>query len=95
MRSICYGSALRCGVHGRCAVQPGDTDVFFLSQATAISLWMLAMGAAVIVGDGAGPLTPLSAIIRQQLDPRVRAGALVVCPAALDNIPWALSDLVA
>ena len=30
------------------AVQPGDTDVFFLSQATAISLWMLAMGAAVI-----------------------------------------------
>ena len=31
------------------AVQPGDTDVFFLSQATAISLWMLAMGAAVLV----------------------------------------------
>lgn len=30
------------------AVQPGDTDVFFLSQATAISLWMLAMTAAVI-----------------------------------------------
>lgn len=30
------------------AVQPTNPDTFFLSQATAISLWMLAMGAAVI-----------------------------------------------
>lgn len=29
-------------------VQPGDTDVFFLSQATAISLWMVAVAAAVV-----------------------------------------------
>ncbi len=30
------------------AVQPTNPDTFFLSQATAISLWMLAMGAAVV-----------------------------------------------
>lgn len=29
-------------------VQPGDTDVIFLSQATAISLWMVAVAAAVV-----------------------------------------------
>ena len=29
-------------------VQPTDTDVFFLSQAAAISLWMIAMMAAVV-----------------------------------------------
>ncbi len=30
------------------AIQPTDPDTFFLSQATAISLWMLAMAAAVM-----------------------------------------------
>ncbi len=33
------------------AIQPTNPDTFFLSQATAISLWILAMGAAVVAAQ--------------------------------------------
>lgn len=39
------------------AIQPTNPDTFFLSQATAMSLWMLAMGAAVIAARRRSRLT--------------------------------------
>lgn len=44
----CFVTGSVAAFVGFWAIQPTDPDTFFLSQATAISLWMVAMVAAVI-----------------------------------------------